>query len=121
MSVIRIPIEVSNIQEPERKVGPLELIVDTGSTYCWVPKDDLEKIGIRIYGKRRFRTITGDTVERQYGHAMFTSDGTNGGSEDVFAEAKDGNVLGALAMEAMGLKIDPKNGRITKQDVFLAL
>jgi predicted aspartyl protease len=99
----------------------LELIGDTGSTYCWVPKDDLEKIGIRIYGKRRFRTITGDTGERQYGHAMFTYDGTNGGSEVVFAKAKDGNVIGALATVAMGLKIDPKNVRITKEHVFLAL
>jgi hypothetical protein len=35
----------------------------------------------------------------------------------VFAEPNDGSVLGALAMEGKGLKVDPKNGRIITEDV----
>jgi len=37
-----------------------------------------------------------------------------------FAEPNDGIVLGALAMEGMEWKVDPKNGRIVTEDVFLA-
>ena len=84
-------------------------------------KDELEKIGILVKGKRLFRTISGERVERTFGYAWFTYDGVSGGSEVVFAEPNDGNVLGALAMEGMGLKVDPKNGKIITEDVFLAL
>jgi hypothetical protein len=64
--------------------------------YCWIPKDILKRIGILEKGKRIFRTIGGEKVERTFGYAWFTYDGTSGGSEVVFAEAGDGTVLGAL-------------------------
>ena len=99
----------------------IEVIVDTGSTYCWIPKDELKRIGILVKGTRTFRTISGEKVERPFGYAWFTYDGTSGGSEVVFAEPEDGIVPGALAMEGMGLKIDPKNGKITREDVFFIL
>jgi len=119
--IIRIPVEVSNIQDPGRKTGKIQVVLDTGSMYCWIPKDELKKIGILEYGTRTFKTISRERVVRPFGFAWFVYDGTSGGSEVVFAEPSDGAVLGALAMEGMGLTIDPKNGRITKEDIFLAL
>jgi predicted aspartyl protease len=119
--IIRIPVEVSNIQEPNRKTRKIEVVVDTGSTYCWIPKDELKKIGVLEHGRRTFKTISGEKVDRPFGYAWFTYDGASGGSEVVFAEPNDGVVLGALAMEGMGLKVDPRSGKITKDDVFLAL
>lgn len=119
--IIQIPVEVSNIQEPDKKTRQIEVVVDTGSIYCWIPKEELKKIGILEKGKRTFKTITGERVERPFGYAWFTYDGTSGGSEVVFADQNDGVVLGALALEGMGLRIDPKNGKIMKEDVFLAL
>jgi hypothetical protein len=119
--IVRLAVVVSNIQEPDRKTGTIEVIADIGSVYCWIPKDELRKIGILEKGKKTFRTISGETVERSFGYAWFTFDGTSGGSEVVFGEPSDGIVLGALAMEGMGLKVDPKNGRTIKEDVFLAL
>jgi predicted aspartyl protease len=119
--IVRISVEVSNIQSPELKEGNIEVIVDTGSMYCWIPKDILKRIGILQKGKRTFRTISGEKVERPFGYAWFTYERASGGSEVVFAEADDGVVLGALAMEGMGLKVDPKNGKVITEDVFLAL
>jgi len=119
--IVKLPVEVSNIQEPNRKTGVIEVIADTASVYCWIPKNELEKIGILVKGKRMFKTISEEKVERSFGYAWFTYDGVSGGSEVVFAEPNDGIVLGALAMEGMGLKVDPKNGRIITEDVFLAL
>jgi predicted aspartyl protease len=119
--IIRIPVEVSNVQDPNRKTGKIEVVVDTGSTYCWIPKDELKKIGILEHGMRTFKTITGERVDRPFGYAWFAYNGASGGSEVVFAERSDRVVLGALAMEGMGLKVDPRSGEITKEDVFLAL
>jgi predicted aspartyl protease len=119
--IVRIPVKVSNIQEPNKKTENIEVIVDIGSTYCWIPKDELKKIGILEHGKRSFKTISGERVERPFGYAWFSYDGASGGSEVVFAEPSDGIVLGELAMGGMGLTVDPRNGKITKEDVFLAL
>ena len=46
--------------------------------------------------------------------------GRLGGSEVVFGEDTDGVVLGVLAMEGMGLKVDPRSGKIIREDIFLA-
>ncbi len=81
--IIRILIQVSNVQEPNRKTGKIEAIVDTGSTYCWIPKDELKKIGVLEYGSRTFKTITGEKADRPFGSAWFTYDEASGGSEVV--------------------------------------
>jgi hypothetical protein len=116
--IVRLPVEVSNIQEPERKTDLIEVIADRGSVYCWIPKSELENIGILMKGRRIFRTISGEKVDRPFGYAWFTYDEVSGGSEVVFAEPNDGIVLGALAVEGMGLKIDPKIGKVLRMLFF---
>jgi len=48
----------------------LELIVDTGSTYTWIRRDKLERLGVRPFGRRRFKTIKGEIMEREVGEAV---------------------------------------------------
>jgi len=81
--IVRPPVEFSNIQEPDRKTGAIEVIADTCSVYCWIPKAEPEKIGILVKGKRIFRTKGGEKVERSFGYEWLTYDGVSGGSEVV--------------------------------------
>ena len=118
--IIRIKLTVANSQDLGKRTGEIEAVVDSGSMYTWIPKNEAEKIEINKVGRQRFRTITGEIAERSFGAGVITVDGASGVSEIVFAEPTDGVVLGALAMEGLGIKIDPRNGRISKEDVFLA-
>jgi predicted aspartyl protease len=118
--MVRLKVQIANSQEPDRKTPEIEAIVDTGSWYTWFPRKELEDIGLRKFGKRSFRTITGQVVERDFGIGAIIVDGSSGGSEVVFGEDTDGVVLGVLAMEGMGLKVDPRNGKIIREDIFLA-
>jgi hypothetical protein len=119
--IVRIAVEVSNIHESDRKTNKIDVIADTGSTYCWIPKDELRKIGILEKGKRIFKTISS---EKESDPLVTPGSRTMEPLREVrvvFAEPNYGIVLGAFAMEGMGLKVNPKNGRIIKENVFLAL
>jgi predicted aspartyl protease len=118
--IIKVKLTVSNSQVLTKRTDEIEAVVDSGSLYAWIPRAQAEKVEIAKVGRQRFRTITGQIAERDYGAAIVTVDGALGVSEIVFAEPGDGTVLGALAMEGLGIKIDPQSGRISKEDVFLA-
>ena len=118
--IIKIKLTVANSQDLTKRTSEIEAVVDSGSYYSWIPKGEAKKIDLKEIGKRKFRTISGEIVERPYGVGVFSVDGATGGSEVVFAEERDGIVLGAITMESMGIKIDPRSGSISTEDVFLA-
>jgi predicted aspartyl protease len=119
--IIRIKMNICNSQDPTKCSGDIEAVVDSGSFNTWIPRKKALEIDLREVGRKRFRTINGEIVERPYGVCVCTVAGASGGTEVVFGEDSDATVLGAFTMEALGIMIDPKNGRITKEDVFLAL
>jgi predicted aspartyl protease len=119
--IIHVRLKVCNTQEPERCVENIDAIADSGSFNTWIPKREAQSIGLRELGRKKFKTINGEIVERPYGAGACTVEGASGVSEVVFGESQDATVLGALTMEELGIKIDPKNGKITREDVFLAV
>jgi predicted aspartyl protease len=121
--IIHLRFKVCNTQEPERCVENIDAIADSGGSFfnTWIPKKAAESIGLRELGRKKFKTINGEIVERAYGAGACMVDGAQGVSEIVFGESSDATVLGALTMEELGIKIDPKNGKITSEDVFLAV
>jgi predicted aspartyl protease len=119
--IIHLRMKVCNTQEPEKCVENIDAIADSGSFNTWIPRREAERIGLKELGRKKFKTINGQIVERAYGAGVCTVDGASGVSEIVFGEPSDATVLGALTMEELGIKIDPKNGKITREDVFLAV
>ena len=99
----------------------LELLVDTGSTYTWVKRGRLERLGIRPMGKRRFRTIEGRVVEREIGEAIVECLGERATCIIVFAEEDDVEVLGVTALENLALEVDPVTKQLKKAEAVLAL
>ncbi|MDA4111747.1 MAG: hypothetical protein OK439_04360 [Thaumarchaeota archaeon] len=114
-------MNICNSQDPTKCVGDIEAIVDSSSFSTWIPKKIAQQVELRELGIRRFKTISGEIVERPYGAAVCSVDGASGVSEVVFGEESDATVLGALTMEELGIKIDPRSGKITREDVFLAI
>lgn len=103
-----------------KKYKEIEIPVDTGSTYTWIPENILKELGIKVFGKRNFETITGDIVTRNVGLALVSCNGSIGGITVVFAKEKDKSVLGLVGLEDLGLDIDTKNKKLVKVDVFSA-
>jgi len=106
-------------------IGPrandeLELLVDTGSLYTWIPKKVLETIGISPMGRREFRTIEGRDIARDVGEAVMELSGERATRIVVFAEEGDAQVLGADSLEGLGLEVDPTTKRLKKVETFIA-
>jgi predicted aspartyl protease len=96
-------------------------LVDTGSTYTWIYRERLVRLGIESTGKRRFRTIDGRVVERDVGEAVIECLGRRATTVVVFAERGDREVLGLHALEGLGLEVDPVNKTLREVEAILAL
>jgi len=98
----------------------LRLLVDTGSLLTWVVGESLEAIGVRQSASRRFKTIGGRELVRKTGEALLEVMGERATRIVVFGEQTDAEMLGADALEGLGLEIDPANKSLRKTEVFMA-
>ena len=96
------------------------MLVDTGATLSWVPRTVLEKIGVRPTERRAFETIEGRIIQREVANVEASIDGRSSGIAVVFAEKGEGAVLGAQALEGLGLSPD-MNRRRLKPTISLAM
>jgi len=111
MGVFRTGCIVENHTDRSRSVRIAGLPVDTGSEYSWIPKSDLESIGVAREKNLRFVMPNGE-ITRSAGFAIlrvpegFTID------EVVFAEPGDLSLLGARTLEGMNLSVDPARKKL---------
>lgn len=98
----------------------LRLLVDTGSLLTWVSRAALDEIGVKPSASRRFRTIEGRELVRETGEALVEILGEKATRIVVFGEARDAEVIGADALEGLGIEIDPASKSLRKTEVFLA-
>jgi len=105
-----VRVRICDPEKPE-SCHELELLADTGAMYSIVPKEILEKIGIRPFGRRVFALANGEKIEREVGGAVYKVDRYQGYASVVFGVDEDKPLLGVTALEEMGLQVDP----VTKQ------
>ncbi len=97
------------------------MIVDTGSFLTWVPEETMTGLGYRPSEVRHFRTVEGEVIDRPVCEARIECQGRRASTFVVFAQPKDAHVLGAYALEGLGLEVDPSSRALKKVDVYLAL
>ena len=90
----------------------LEALVDTGSTYTWVPGDLLRRLGVQPVGRREFETADGRVIERDVGRTWVRIDGQALPTLVVFGEEGSRPLLGAYTLEGFGLAADPLRRRL---------
>ena len=90
----------------------LEGLVDTGSTYTWVPSDELERLHLERRFKREFETADGRVIARDMAVAMVRLDGETLPTLVVFADPGDSVLLGVVTLEEFGLRVDTVNRRL---------
>jgi len=117
VGLFEVKVIISNPAAPERS-STVELLVDTGATLPWIPRSTLESIGIAPLGRRGFLLADGRRVERETGIVRLALDGVTIGATVVFAEAGEGSVLGATALEALGVVADPLERKLLHRDLM---
>ena len=90
----------------------LDTIVDTGSTYTFIPAGVLTQLGIKPENRRLFELADNRTVEYSLGYARLWVDDSETITVVVFAEDEIGPLLGATTLEHLSLGVDPINQRL---------
>ena len=101
-------------------VREVALIVDTGSEDTWISRKVLMEIGIQPRLARTYRTINNARIQREVAPVEIEFLGTRMPCPTVFAEQEDVNVLGATALEILGLEVDPRTHEIRPAEALAA-
>lgn len=92
----------------------VEALVDTGSSYTWVPTQILERLDVRPHLQREFETADGRVIQRDMAVTMVRWDGETMPTLVVFAGNGDAVLLGAYTLEGFALAPDPVNQRLVR-------
>ena len=106
MGLTYLEIDVGNpadLDTTER----IQFLIDSGAVYSVVPTPVLEKLGFRPLSEQQFRLANGTTMTRKKGIALFRYEERVGGSDVIFGEEGDSNLLGVTTLESLGLILDP--------------
>ena len=109
MGVFSVDVKLANPAAPER-AERVSLIVDTGATLSWVPRELLQRLGVRPTARLEFELADGRGLEREVGAALFTIDGKSLAIPVAFGEAGEQPVLGVTALGPSGLWSIPSAG-----------
>lgn len=92
----------------------VDALVDTGSTYTWIPTQVLERLEVRPQFQREFETADGRIVQRDLAIAMVRWNGETMPTLVVFGGATDAVLMGAYTLEGFALAADPVNRRLVR-------
>ena len=106
MGMFEVKVKVANPTAPER-FAEVSLLVDTGATLSWIPREILERLGVTAEAQIAFGLADGRELIRPVGPVKMTINGRTFTLPVAFCEAGDEAVLGVTALEVLGFGVDP--------------
>src|SRR5918996_854934 len=113
----RVTVEVCD--RARARCVPLEALVDTGATYTWVPRDVLEKLGVRPDEARSFELADGREVQYPVAWTHIRIGTRALPTIVVFGEPGSEPILGVVALGEFGLAVDPVHRRLISVPALL--
>src|SRR3989344_1462542 len=105
MGITSIAATVTSLDGKKKVSG--KFMVDTGAAYTVVPYEMSRKLNLKPVKTQEFLLADGTSVKRKLGHAMVELDGEKAPTIVVIGEKGDSPLIGVLALEGMGLMVDP--------------
>lgn len=114
-----MPFGLSNLSGSKQSVG-WDGLVDRGATFPLIPETVLLSLGMRPKGKKIFTLADGSQKKLPVGETRLTYNGIPAPCLVVFAPQGAEPLGGALALESLGLEVDPVNRRLKPATPYLA-
>ena len=112
METFQVALEIGDSRG--QKWETVESLVDTGSTYTWIPRQFLERLDVRPQFQREFETADGRVLQRDMATTMVRWNGETMPTLVVFCGESDAVLLGAYTLEGFALAPDPVNRRLVR-------
>jgi predicted aspartyl protease len=116
MAVFQYPVSV--FDAAGNLLETIDLWVDTGSSYTWLPASVRDRLRMQPTEERSFVLANGVHERRPVAQVRISLGGPPFGTYCAFAEDGDAWVLGAIALEEAGLAADPVHQRLIPADSF---
>jgi clan AA aspartic protease len=117
MGTFRYPVTLLSLDRTQRVT--LEMLVDTGATYTWVPEPVLQQLGYQPTFRRRLRLANGQIIERSGCEAVVEIDGNALTTIVLFGDPTSEPLLGAVTLEQFSLAPDPVSQRLIPVEALL--
>lgn len=105
--------EITNITGGDENYS-MPFLVDTGATDTVIPANELDKLGIKREGSRKYELADGTVVSYDVGFAFININGEKVAANVVFGEEKSEPLLGVTVLESAGFIVDPVNQVLKK-------
>lgn len=96
----------------------VESLVDTGATFTTIPTSLSDKLKLPHITKRKVRTASGEE-ELNESYLIIEILGEKTTTPVLISEKLDRILIGALTLEALAFKVDPKTGKLEKTELLL--
>jgi clan AA aspartic protease len=106
MGLTHITVSVSDLAKSGSPYEG-EFLVDTGAIDCLAPRDRLLAAGIKPEGKAVYELADGTPVELEYGFARVEFFGEATVAQVIFGDPNSEPILGTVALENVGVVVDP--------------
>ena len=106
MGLTYITVRLSDLRQ-EGTPYESEFLVDTGAIDCMVDAERLREVGIQSEGRAAYALANGEPVEYDYGFARVSFFGEETVAQVVFGPPGVEPILGAGALENVGVTVDP--------------
>lgn len=113
MGMTQVTVAVCNPADQNRRWEGL-FLVDTGAIDCLVPANRLRETGIEPEGERVYELADGTQITYPIGGARFEFMGEFVPANVIFGADDVEPILGVLALEAVGIEVDPRNQRLKR-------
>ena len=118
MGHVRIPIKLAHPDTVEQLMSIDDALVDTGATWTTVPREVADDLGLRIIGQMTVRTAAGpQTLDQSYAYIQLA--GKKMVTSLLVTDTYPGVLIGVTTLEALGLAVDPKSGRLVDSELLL--
>ena len=120
MGMFEVTVRLANLAAPDR-TEEVSLLVDTGATLSWVPRKVLESLNAGVFSRLPFELADGRQLERDITTVLLTIDGRKAPVAVAFGELGEASVLGATALESLGLLVDPVEQKLIPRNLRMLL
>jgi clan AA aspartic protease len=92
-----------------------DFLVDTGAVDCLAPAKALRKAGVKVEGKKIYELADGRPIELEYGFARIWVLGEETVTPVIFGPEDSEPLIGVLALEGLGITVDPKTRSLKRE------
>ncbi len=90
----------------------VDLLVDTGSSYTWLPRTLVERLVLKVIDRQPVRLADGRIVEKDAVEVKLRVNGKVRTNLCLVADKGDMSLLGVLTLETFSLGVDPHNKKL---------